>query len=118
MERCERVLVMFGRNVRELREKRGYSQSRLSNAAGIPLPLVQAIESGLYDAELSAAEDLASALGVHPACLIKASDPCVMPPARLQVVRVRKNNRMAAGKDIYCWENGAATPPAREGSAV
>lgn len=71
MERRERALAIFGGNVRELREKCGYSQSSLSSAAGVPLSLVQAIENGLYDAELSVAEDLAGTLGVHPASLYK-----------------------------------------------
>ncbi|WP_080801926.1 helix-turn-helix domain-containing protein [Arabiibacter massiliensis] len=70
-ERRSRTLRAFGLNVAEAREVRGLSQSDLSNLSGLPLTLVQMIESGLYDAELSVAEDLAHALDVPPARLYK-----------------------------------------------
>jgi len=59
-----RLAYELGRAVRELRERRGWSQAQLANAAGMTQPAIARFEAGGTVPTLSVLERLAEALDV------------------------------------------------------
>jgi transcriptional regulator with XRE-family HTH domain len=56
--------------VRELRERKGWSQAELGRRAGVHHSIVNRAERGVTDLSLSTLDKLATALGVSPRSLI------------------------------------------------
>jgi transcriptional regulator with XRE-family HTH domain len=67
----------FGRNVRDLRLKAGFSQEVLGERAGLHRTYIGSVERGERNLALDAIWQLADALGVDPSALI--SPPVVSP---------------------------------------
>jgi len=57
---------LFGKNVRELRKKRGWSQERLAEVANLHRNYVGNVERGEQNVSIDTIEKLAQALGVRP----------------------------------------------------
>jgi transcriptional regulator with XRE-family HTH domain len=73
-EKKER-LKKFGKNLREIREKRGYSLRSLSHECNIDWSDIGKIERGETDIKLSTLWELADALQVSYAELVTFSTP-------------------------------------------
>lgn len=67
-------LETFGKNLKELREKRGLSQTRLSELAGLNRNYVGDVERGRRNPCLDNLLKLAEALDVAPGELFRAFD--------------------------------------------
>lgn len=65
------LVETFGRNVREARQEKGWSQEKLALEAGVKRAYLSEVESGKRSATLSFAEKLAIALQCEPADLMK-----------------------------------------------
>lgn len=61
---------IVGRNVRFLRESKGYSQESFASKAGFKRTYIGAVERGETNLTLSNLCQLANALGVHPSILL------------------------------------------------
>jgi transcriptional regulator with XRE-family HTH domain len=57
--------------VRQEREKRGWSQRKLSERSGVPQPTISRIEAGVRKLDLVALEKIAKAFGVPPLRLLR-----------------------------------------------
>lgn len=66
-----RVVKVFGKRVRELREIKGWSQERLAEEAGLDRSYVGGIERGDRNPSLKNIARMARALGVHISELFK-----------------------------------------------
>jgi transcriptional regulator with XRE-family HTH domain len=64
----------FGRKVRELREKQGYSQERLAELAELHRTYVGDVERGERNISLDNIWQLAKALGINPAVFFQETD--------------------------------------------
>ncbi len=63
------------RRVREIREARGLSQTKLAEMTGLTQATLSNLESGKHDPHLETLRMLARALGVPPAALLEEDDP-------------------------------------------
>lgn len=61
---------LFGRNVRELRADRGFTQEELAHLAGVHVTYLSGVENGRRNVTLSVVERLASALNTTPVELL------------------------------------------------
>jgi transcriptional regulator with XRE-family HTH domain len=66
MAKAVRITLLLARNVRRLREAKGFSQAALAADSGLYQALISQIENELANPELDTLERLAAALGVHP----------------------------------------------------
>ncbi len=73
-EHVQAVLSYIAANVRRLRAERGLTQDALAKAVGIDLRTVQHIEAGTASLGVKTLVDLADALGVKPAALLKEAE--------------------------------------------
>jgi len=64
-----RTRGLFGKKVRELREKRGWSQEKLAEIADLHRNYVGNVERGEQNISIDNIEKIAHALGVKPAKL-------------------------------------------------
>ena len=64
------VLERFGKRLREVREKKGLSQEKLAELAGLHRTYVSSVERGLRNISLLNIDKLADALGVSLAHLM------------------------------------------------
>ena len=64
------MLKAIGKNVRFLRESRGFTQERLASKAGVHRTYIGAIERGERNLTISNLCQLAAALKVHPGVLL------------------------------------------------
>jgi len=64
------IRVRLGRNVRQLREARGWSQEDYADRAGIHRTYVSDIERGRRNPTITVVEKLAAPLGVAPGELL------------------------------------------------
>jgi transcriptional regulator with XRE-family HTH domain len=64
--------AIFGKNVRRLRERRGYSQEELAERAGLHRTYVGSVERGERNISLENIVAIARALDVSPADLLMA----------------------------------------------
>ena len=65
--------MTIGQRIKQLREKRGFSQRSLAKQAGIPQPVIQRFEAGMRNAEhmsVAYAKRMARVLGVSVDYLI------------------------------------------------
>jgi transcriptional regulator with XRE-family HTH domain len=60
----ERVIKAFGKNLREIRIKKGISQEELANEANIPLSQIGRIERGEINTTISSAFVIAASLKI------------------------------------------------------
>ena len=67
----EKEAVLFGAEVRRIREERGLAQSVVADAAGISLTYLSLIERGENTPTLTVVFRLCEALGVSPAKLLE-----------------------------------------------
>lgn len=67
-----RECIEFGLRVRQLRDKRGLSQERLGQVAGLDRTFVSSIEAGRRNVTLVTIHKLAIALEVAPADLLQS----------------------------------------------
>ena len=66
------VRVLVGRNVRHYRKAAGISQEELAHRARLDRTYVSGVERGVRNPTVLVLQDLAGALGVGPAELLKA----------------------------------------------
>jgi transcriptional regulator with XRE-family HTH domain len=64
----------LGKAVRSLREKTGVDQATLAERAGVPLALIEEIESGSADPVWGDMRDVATALGVSLEALAELAE--------------------------------------------
>ena len=65
------VVILFGKNVRALRDEAGLSQEELAFRAGMKRTYLSDLERGTRNPTVRALGRLASALGVAPARLLE-----------------------------------------------
>jgi len=58
-------LIEFGKNLKRLREKKGFSQEELANLAEVSLPQITRIERGVVNPTICTIKSLAEGLGVE-----------------------------------------------------
>jgi HTH-type transcriptional regulator, competence development regulator len=66
----ERLIKKFGRNLKEIREKKGVSLRDLALEADLSANTISEIELGKRDPRMTTVVKLASALGIDPAELL------------------------------------------------
>jgi transcriptional regulator with XRE-family HTH domain len=66
----ERLIRKFGRNLKEIREKKGISLRDLAVEADLSANTISEIELGKRDPSMTTVVKLASALGIDPADLL------------------------------------------------
>ena len=66
-----RLVKIFGKNVREIRLKKGWSQEELASRADVSPNFVGYIERGERGVRIGNIEQIASALSVHPRDLFR-----------------------------------------------
>ncbi len=64
------LLKVIGKNVKLLRESRGYSQGDLAQVSGLQRGYIGDIERGSRNLTISSLSQIADALGVHPGILL------------------------------------------------
>ena len=74
MRHSERPQPALGKAVRQLREKRGYTQTDLAAKAGVADPTLSMIERGHSNPTWATVRDIADALGVSMGQLAKLAD--------------------------------------------
>lgn len=67
--------VLFGAEIRRLREKKGYSQESFAEACGLHRTYIGAIERGERNVSIDNIERIAAALGVPIAALFPEKAP-------------------------------------------
>jgi len=72
-EECE-LPIAFGKNVRRVRQSKGYSQEHLAELAGLHRTYIGSIERGERNVSLLNIGKLAKALEVTPAKLLDGRD--------------------------------------------
>lgn len=65
------IRVRFGKNVRALREKSGFSQEEFADKAGVHRTYQSGIERGIRAPTIVVVERIAKALGVEPGELFR-----------------------------------------------
>ncbi|NMH24083.1 helix-turn-helix domain-containing protein [Flavobacterium solisilvae] len=58
-------LIEFGKNLKRLREQKGFSQEELANLAEVSLPQITRIERGVVNPTICTIKSLAEGLGVE-----------------------------------------------------
>ena len=58
-------LIQFGKNLKRLREQKGFSQEELANLAEVSLPQITRIERGVINPTICTIKSLAEGLGVE-----------------------------------------------------
>jgi transcriptional regulator with XRE-family HTH domain len=74
MRHSERPQPALGKAIRQLREKRGYTQTGLADKAGVADPTLSMIERGHSNPTWATVRDIADALGVSMGQLAKLAD--------------------------------------------
>lgn len=73
-------LILFGKHLRELREKKGLSQEALAFEADLSISQISRIERGIVNTSLNQIVSIAIALEIRPADLLDfdaaSSTPC------------------------------------------
>ncbi len=64
------ILGVVGKNIRKLRESKGYSQEELAQKAGLKRSYMGYIERGDKNVTLTTLRRIAIALNVHPSILL------------------------------------------------
>ena len=64
------LIETFGRNVRQTRKSKGWTQEQLAFEAGVKRAYLSEIENGQRNVSLDVVEKLATALGVSPDSLM------------------------------------------------
>jgi transcriptional regulator with XRE-family HTH domain len=59
------VRLLFGQNVKKVREQKGWSQDRLSEETGLHRTYISGIERGVRNPTIEIVQRLATALGVE-----------------------------------------------------
>jgi len=59
------VRLLFGQNVKKVREQKGWSQDRLSEETGLHRTYISGIERGVRNPTIKIVQQLATALGVE-----------------------------------------------------
>lgn len=72
--RVQEALRFIGANVRILRQQAGMTQEALAEAVGVELRTVQRIESGQTNLGVAVLVELAHALAVKPAALLRETE--------------------------------------------
>jgi transcriptional regulator with XRE-family HTH domain len=67
----DNVVRKVGRRIRELRQKKGWSQERLAEEANLHRTYIGQVERGEKSIGIENLANLAKALGVHPTSLLK-----------------------------------------------
>ncbi|MDK9719652.1 MAG: helix-turn-helix domain-containing protein [Rhodospirillales bacterium] len=70
-----KISQQFGQILKDLRNSKSLTQEELAFNAGMSVPYLSDIERGRSSPSLAVIVDLAMALGVHPAELLKGLDP-------------------------------------------
>jgi transcriptional regulator with XRE-family HTH domain len=68
--RNEKLLKKFGQHVKELREKKGWSQETLANEADVPISQIGRIERGEVNCTLSTIDAIAGAFKISVSNLL------------------------------------------------
>ena len=84
-------------NVRELRKRRGLTQSQLAAASGLGRAFINQVERGHCSVTLETIGAVATALGVRPAALV-SKDPEPNVESVLTPERDAASDRMRAGR--------------------
>lgn len=71
---CMSIQVLFGKNVRLAREKKGWSQDRLSEESGLHRTYISGIERGVRNPTIEIVQQIAMALDVDVPDLFISSE--------------------------------------------
>ena len=69
------ICATVGRNIRDLRKSKGWSQDELAYRSRTDRPYLSLIENGKKNITLLMLQEIASALGVTPADLLRQLSP-------------------------------------------
>ncbi|MGH7296654.1 MAG: helix-turn-helix domain-containing protein, partial [Polyangiaceae bacterium] len=78
-ERLDQLLRSIAANVRRLRRRRGLTQERLAERAGIDLSYLQRVERAGVNLSMSKLLQVADAFGIPPGLLLRRAQ---LPPLR------------------------------------
>jgi transcriptional regulator with XRE-family HTH domain len=87
----------MGERLKQLRERAGLSQPQLAAATGLPIASIRNWEYGRREPLLSAAGQLAAALGVEVGELLKPVEQSAQPPAAEKPKRGRPPKAASEG---------------------
>lgn len=68
----DKVLALFGSNLKQIRESRGYSQELLAEKSGLDRTYISGCERGIRNPSLLSISKIAVSLGVSPSDLLSA----------------------------------------------
>jgi transcriptional regulator with XRE-family HTH domain len=68
-------LTTFGKNIRSLRHRKGWSQEEVAIRLDISIPAFSKIETGVTDVNLSRIEQIAAVFGISVIDLLMLNDP-------------------------------------------
>jgi transcriptional regulator with XRE-family HTH domain len=96
---------MFGRRLRQLRERRGWKQVELAKRAGYEQPTISKIENGVRgDVSISQLFHLAEVLGTSPINLLTPGSPD-------ETIELSPGGRVVSGTEAREWLSGLGTDP-------
>lgn len=70
-------LIEFGKNLKMLREKKGFSQEELANLAEVSLPQITRIERGVINPTICTIKSLSVGLGVEMYSLFQFNEKSI-----------------------------------------
>jgi len=68
------IQIILGNSVRRIRESKGWSQDKLSEASGLHRTYISGIERGVRNPTIEIVYEIALALGVSPSQLLENGD--------------------------------------------
>lgn len=71
----DNIIYILGRNIRDLRKQKGWTQEYLAEKSGISVPFMTQIELGKKSASLEVVESISYALNVPYSRLFKDDNP-------------------------------------------
>jgi transcriptional regulator with XRE-family HTH domain len=100
----------MGERLKQLRERVGLTQEQLAERAGVPIGTLRGWEYGRREPLLSAAGELAAALGVEVGELLKPVEQPAEPPSAEKPKRGRPPKAASEGRSAAAPAQGQGEP--------